>query len=81
MEVVTVQLQRNCGLMEKKCPCQIVFFLAEIQLSENGTYKCELRSRDKILSSVKHRLTIMGESILLTTSFQPEQVAKTNICV
>ena len=32
-----------------------------VQLPENGTYKCELRSRDSVLSSVEHKLTVLGK--------------------
>ena len=36
--------------------------MSGVRLSENGTYKCELRSRDSVLSSVKHKLTVLGKT-------------------
>lgn len=52
------------SVLHNKSKRQWFFCIADVELSENGTYKCELRSRDSILSSVKHKLTVLGKRLM-----------------
>ncbi len=38
----------------------VINYSTGLTLAENGTYRCELRSRSKVLSSIIHQIDVIG---------------------